>query len=1056
MFKAAIPTQGSPRRRSAVLTAALLAVLGAGLRATPPAPLGPPIGININYAGDWVPDLLFADAFMENRGFTLASGSPAPVDANGWPTVDAKVYVWAGQTLNMSGTYALSFVGQANVACTGGTVSNQVYNAATNVTTATVTMTNADLNMAFTNTQRTASSGTNTGVTNVKLMRPTSYGAGTSYPTSAMFTTLIKGLIGNFGTVRFMDYLATNGNLQVNWSDRVPPTYSSAVVANSAYGWEGEGSPWEYAVMLCNETNSDMWINLPVGATDTYVTDVANLIAYGSDGLNPYTGVQGNPAYPPLNPGLNVYVEFSNEVWNTGFPQSQTNYAAAGTEVAAGGSPLNFDADPNQWNWAARRSAKRTVEISNLFRAVFGNAAMMSRIRPVLESQEGYAAFWLLQQTHMLEDYYNNATFVATPHPPSYYVYGGGGSAYYNPDDSSASLTLSNIWTSDTFDTGTWAPVCQSDSGYDLAVYGRRVAYEGGPSLDNTGNSEAIKSEAWADPDMTTCVVDHQTTWNQNGGGLVCYFNSTGSDYQWAFTHDPAVLNSPKMLAVQAINGSAPAVGTYGTAIPGQITASTYTSPESWAGSNPKAMAANGTWTWTGYVVSTAATQAFSVNLSAGSSGTANTADLYIDGADIGTIAIPNTGSSTTFQASPSLVTGVLLAGTHGVLLKATAGAFGVSTINFSANTAAAPAFTTQPISAVVTGGTVALNAGASGASAYQWILNGTTPIPGANGPLLVFADAAAAVGSYTCIAANQGGSATSSAATVSLASTSDIGRLVNISCRALSEAGSNQLIAGYVIGGQGTSGLLPVLIRASGPALANFGVSGTLADPKLTLNKSNSDGTSTVIGTDSGWGGNAAVAAAASEVGAFAWTASTSLDSALVQTLSAGDYTAQVTGASGDSGVALAEVYDATPSGTYTPSQSRLINISARVEVGTGGNILIAGFVIGGTTSRTVLIRGSGPILKAFGLTGVLPDPQLSLFQSVNNASTLIETNTGWGGSAQIAAAAASVGAFSWGSSATPDSAILVTLPPGSYTAQVAGASGDTGVALVEVYEVP
>ncbi|MGA2693986.1 MAG: hypothetical protein ABSF76_16605, partial [Opitutaceae bacterium] len=147
---------------------------------------------------------------------------------------------------------------------------------------------------------------------------------------------------------------------------------------------------------------------------------------------------------------------------------------------------------------------------------------------------------------------------------------------------------------------------------------------------------------------------------------------------------------------------------------------------------------------------------------------------------------------------------------------------------------------------------------------------------------------------------------------------------------------------------------------------------------------------------------------------------------------------------------------YDATPSGTYTPSQSRLINISARVEVGTGGNILIAGFVIGGTTSRTVLIRGSGPILKAFGLTGVLPDPQLSLFQSVNNASTLIETNTGWGGSAQIAAAAASVGAFSWGSSATPDSAILVTLPPGSYTAQVAGASGDTGVALVEVYEVP
>jgi len=85
---------------------------------------GPPIGININFAGDWVPDLLFADAFRENRGWNTASGSPAPVDANGWPTTDANTYVWAGQTLDMSGTYALSFSGQATVACTGGTACN--------------------------------------------------------------------------------------------------------------------------------------------------------------------------------------------------------------------------------------------------------------------------------------------------------------------------------------------------------------------------------------------------------------------------------------------------------------------------------------------------------------------------------------------------------------------------------------------------------------------------------------------------------------------------------------------------------------------------------------------------------------------------------------------------------------------------------------------------------------------------------------------------------------------------------------------------------------------
>ncbi len=118
---------------------------------------------------------------------------------------------------------------------------------------------------------------------------------------------------------------------------------------------------------------------------------------------------------------------------------------------------------------------------------------------------------------------------------------------------------------------------------------------------------------------------------------------------------------------------------------------------------------------------------------------------------------------------------------------------------------------------------------------------------------------------------------------------------------------------------------------------------------------------------------------------------------------------------------------------------------------------MLIAGFVIGGTTAKTVLIRGSGPALSAFGVAGTLPDPQLQLFQSNSDGtSTLLHSDTGWGGDPQIATIAASVGAFSWGTSATPDSAILITLPPGAYTAEISGASGDTGVALVEIYDVP
>jgi|CZKI01.1.fsa_nt_gi hypothetical protein len=120
----------------------------------------------------------------------------------------------------------------------------------------------------------------------------------------------------------------------------------------------------------------------------------------------------------------------------------------------------------------------------------------------------------------------------------------------------------------------------------------------------------------------------------------------------------------------------------------------------------------------------------------------------------------------------------------------------------------------------------------------------------------------------------------------------------------------------------------------------------------------------------------------------------------------------------------------------------------------GTGGNGLIAGFVIGGSTPKAVLIRASGPALIPFGVSGTLPDPELQVY-STESASVLAASNTGWGGDAQVATAAACVGAFSWGSSATPDSALLLTLSPGPYTANVTGARGDTGVALIEIYEV-
>jgi exosome complex RNA-binding protein Csl4 len=210
-------------------------------------------------------------------------------------------------------------------------------------------------------------------------------------------------------------------------------------------------------------------------------------------------------------------------------------------------------------------------------------------------------------------------------------------------------------------------------------------------------------------------------------------------------------------------------------------------------------------------------------------------------------------------------------------------------------------------------------------------------------------------------------------------------------------------------------------------------------------------DNTGKVIATNTGWGTNAnpaLIASTAAGVGAFALPAG-SADCALIVSLPAGPYTVQISGVGNTTGVALAEIYEVASTGT------RLINISTRTEVGTGAGILISGFVVGGSGTQELLIRGDGPSLTAFGVPGVLLEPSLSIF---NNAGTVIASNTGWGTSSnptEIASVAASVGAFAF-PAGSADSAQIVNLSAGAFTVQISGVNGSTGVALAEVYYVP
>lgn len=276
--------------------------------------------------------------------------------------------------------------------------------------------------------------------------------------------------------------------------------------------------------------------------------------------------------------------------------------------------------------------------------------------------------------------------------------------------------------------------------------------------------------------------------------------------------------------------------------------------------------------------------------------------------------------------------------------------------------------------------------------------------------------------------------------------------RLVNLSSRA--RTGPNTggtLITGFVIGGSSPK---RVLLRAIGPALAGFGVSGALPNPRLILYR----GDGQVEQTNDDWTGTD-TAATFGSVGAFTLPAN-SRDAALVVTLTPGAYTMHVVDG-GDTGIALAEIYDASmnPSGEY----QRLINISTRGTVETGDGVLIGGFVITGNAPKRVLVRGVGPSLAGFGVPGTLADPRLALYRD----STLVAQNDDWGvptavdatqqpaTSTEIARAATLTGAFSL-ASGTKDAAVVVTLAPGAYTAQVAGAGGTSGVALVEIYEIP
>jgi hypothetical protein len=256
--------------------------------------------------------------------------------------------------------------------------------------------------------------------------------------------------------------------------------------------------------------------------------------------------------------------------------------------------------------------------------------------------------------------------------------------------------------------------------------------------------------------------------------------------------------------------------------------------------------------------------------------------------------------------------------------------------------------------------------------------------------------------------------------------------RCLNISTRGKIEGGNSVMIGGFIV-----SGTQPkkVLIRAIGPSLAAAGIAAPLLDPTLEVHLA--DGS---IITNDDW-----KTSQQSEIEATSLAPANDKESAIVGTFPPGAHTAVVKSANQTTGTAVIEAYDLE--GSTLPT---LANISTRGFVGSGNDALIGGFILGGTTGGAkIVIRGLGPSLVAAGISDALVDPTITI---VNQNGVTLANNDNWQDDAAGAAAITSSG---FAPKASAESAVVLQLPPASYTTILGSKTGAPGVGLIEIYNL-
>ncbi len=326
------------------------------------------------------------------------------------------------------------------------------------------------------------------------------------------------------------------------------------------------GIAWEYVIQLANALHRDLWINVPAQATDDYVTQLANLIR------------------TTLAPDLNVFVEYSNEVWNSSFTQYAYNTTQSGTEVVASvkyhwKSDLNYDnlavdtsqtlGGANNQTWADRRYARRVLQIGNLFASAWKSAGLASpintRVRVILSGQGA-----------MLSRFDNELKYIATVYgAPSNFIYGIAIAPYANlwqyvDSNNVTGITADQVLAGLTNSVNFYqtSNVLTTFFGQAQAYGLRAEAYEGG--FDTFGGLNiAAKQAAMLDPRVQALMTQYLNNWYSKGGDQFNWYTLGSRSFDssfgtWSITDNQTVYNEPKELAYLQLQSETPPETTSG------------------------------------------------------------------------------------------------------------------------------------------------------------------------------------------------------------------------------------------------------------------------------------------------------------------------------------------------------------------------------------------------------------------------------------------------------------------------------------------------------------